>query len=202
MTDALEQPAAGRRRSYGTLAGVLFALGALLSVPSSLLADAPAPLACYLLTAGGVASEIICFLLPWERYPLSVFHLVAVIATLEVVVVVRLFDPFYTYLFFVVAIYVAYIFPSPREVIPHLCFICFAIALPLIYDRGHFTEALRFTLFAEPIVISGAAMVSYLRLELDHREREYARLAGETGRLLAWIKRRLRGSAAAQAGGG
>lgn len=198
MTDLLEREAAGRKRSYGTLAGALFVLGSLLSVPSSLLADPAPPVAWYLLTVAGVGSGIVCFLLPWERYPLSVFHLVAAVATLEVVVVVRLFDPFYTYLFFVVAVYVAYIFPNPREVIPQLCFIVFAIALPLIYDREHFTDVLHLTLFAVPIVVVGAAMVAYLRLELARREREYARLAGETGQLAARIKQRLRGSVAVQ----
>jgi hypothetical protein len=191
MTDSLAARWAGRKRTHGILAGWLFILGSLLSLPSALLADPTPPSTYYAMTAVGVCSGVACLVVPWERLPLWAFHALAAAATVEVAVVVRLFDSFYALMYFVIAVYVAFVFPGPREVILQLLFISFVIELPIIYDHEHAREAVRFGLFAIPIVAIGAEMVSHMRHQLDEREREYAHLAGETGQLAAVIMRRL-----------
>jgi hypothetical protein len=181
---------AGRAREYGHLAGWLFIGGSLLSLPSSALMEPPADPGYYLLTALGVATGLACLRIPWERLGRNVFHLVAVVAAVEVAVVVALFDPLYEYFLFLIAVYVAYIYPSWRDVIPQMLFLSAVLCLPLLYDDDP-RAFLPYVVAAIPVLISSAAMVAYLRAELERNLRRNVRLAGEANELASRINRTL-----------
>jgi hypothetical protein len=188
---------AGRAREYGRLAGWLFIGGALLSLPSSALLDPPADATYYLMTLLGIATGLACLRLRWERYPAKVFHLVALVATVEVAAVVALFDPLYSYFLFLIAVYIAYVYPSWRDVLPQVALTSFVLCLPLLYEddpRG----LLPFVVFAIPVLVTGAAMVAYLRAELERNMRRNLHLAGEASELASRINRTLRRRAAGE----
>jgi hypothetical protein len=180
---------AARAREYGHLAGWLFIGGSLLSLPSSALMEPAAEPGYYLLTALGVATGLACLRIPWQRFGRSVFHLVAVIAAVEVAAAVALFDPLYQYFLFLIAVYVAYVYPSWRDVIPQMLFLSAVLCLPLLYDDPR--AFLPYVVSAIPVLISSAAMVAYLRAELQRNLRRNVRLAGEANELASRINRTL-----------
>lgn len=180
---------AAAARSYGRLAGWATLVSSLLSVPSSLLLEPVPDLVDYTATVLGVIIGAIWVVLPWERFNVTVFHLVAVTAALDIALAVRMVTPVYVYFYFLIAIYVAYVYADWRQVAPQLVFLSLLACLPLIYSPEGAREAARVALFAVPVLWIGAWIVSYLRYQLEQKLRAYQRLATETGELAGRIRR-------------
>jgi diguanylate cyclase (GGDEF)-like protein len=169
----------GALRRDGRLAGILFIGGAISAVPASFLVEPEPEGSIYLLTVLGVASGLLCLILPWERISPRWLHAIPVIATIEIAAVVGLGGPVFSYLYFFVGIYVAAIFSEPRELVAHFCVIGIALFAPLVYEPDDARETLTYaSAFAPGIVITGF-VISRLTSRLRQSGEAYRRLSGQ-----------------------
>ena len=181
--------AGAAKRGYGQLAGWATLIACVLAVPSSLLIEPlPDPID-YTPTVLGAIIGVIWIRFPWERHSVSAFHVVGIVAALDIALAVRTFTPLYAYFYFLVAIYIAYVYADWNQVVPHLLFLSLLTCLPIIHSPETTREGLRIALFAIPVQWMAAGIVSYLRNELEQRLLTYRRLAAETGELAGRIRR-------------
>lgn len=191
---ALRAERGKRLLSYGRVAGWLFVLGAIVALPSTLLMK-PLPSATdYVMTPVAFVTGAVFLVTPWDRLGIAAFHVASVIAVIEVALVVYFFDALYGYLFFVIAIYAAYVFPSLRQAVPQLVLIWLALCLPAVYDPQPDRSHLRLALFGLPVIALAAGMISFRRLRLAAAERDYERLVAEAAEAGRQIQRSLRAS--------
>jgi hypothetical protein len=167
-------------RGYGTLAGLGFIGAALLAVPSTLLVrPVPAP-EDYLLTLAGIATGFCCIALPWERLSKRWLHLVGVLATVQAAVAVAVFGQPYVAFFFLIAVGVAYVVPTPRELLPQYLLIGVALFGPVVYGPASPESALQLALVVYPVLILTGGILAYLRQRMVADRRSYQLFAEET----------------------
>ena len=160
--DSRAHDAGAAKRGYGQLAGWATLIACVLAVPSSLLLEPlPDPID-YLPTVLGAIIGVILIRFPWERHSVSAFHLVGIVAALDIALAVRTFTPLYAYFYFLVAIYIAYVYADWNQVVPHLLFLSLLTCLPIIHSPETTREGLRIALFAIPVLWMAAGIVSYL----------------------------------------
>ena len=176
-----------RLQGYGRLAGLLFISASVLTIPGAMLLEPPPPAINYLSTLGGVATGVACFFIPWDRLGYAPFHVLGVVAVIETAVAAELFHQLSVYLYFLIAVFGAYVQPSWRRIAPHLALIAVAMLAPAIYDAGNSNDHLRFALFGIPIVTMAALMATYLRSQLAEQIESYERLTGTTEELVRRI---------------
>jgi len=103
--------AAQRREITGRLAGLLFMVGAAVSLPTNLLfTNPPVGAASRWINLLAFISGAICLLIPWRRVAAGWFHLVPLIGTLEVALSVwgvGAHAGIYSWYYVLVAVYVA-----------------------------------------------------------------------------------------------
>lgn len=166
-------------RAAWRLAGLLFIAGAVTTIPGTLLLDEPVEPWKYAATAFGVLTGVVCLLLPWQRVDERWLIAVPLIAIAEVTAAVALTHSVFTYLFFFVAIYVALVFPSPRQMAPFLVLLCLALMAPLAYDDdAPLREALLWPLVVTPAILLTAVVVAQLTSGLEASRDAYRRLSG------------------------
>lgn len=177
------------KRGYGQLAGWAMLVASLLSFPSSRLIEPSPDLLDYTPTVLGVIIGVIWIRLPWERLDVSAFHVVGILSALDIALAVRMFTPLYAYFYFLVAIYVAYVYADWHQVVPQLVFLSVMVCLPIIHNPEGTREAVRVAMFAIPVLWMAAAIVHYVRNQLEQRLLTYQRLATETDELAGRIRR-------------
>jgi diguanylate cyclase (GGDEF)-like protein len=169
-----------RRTHTGRLAGVLFIVGALASIPANLLFRHPSVgVINHVMVAVALVSGLGCLLAPWERIPERVFHAVPVMASAEVALTVWAVGkhgPVYEWFFVLVAVFAAYAFDSRRVIAAHMSFCTFAAALPLIYDGSTTQQVARIGVFM-PMLWVATVVVLQLREGLTRGQAELADLA-------------------------
>ena len=169
-----------RRIVTGRLAGVLFIVGALASIPANLLFRHPSVgVVNHVLVAVALVSGLGCLLAPWERIPERVFHVVPVLASAEVALTVWAVGkhgPVYEWFFVLVAVFAAYAFDSRRVIAAHMSFCTLAAALPLFYRHDTLQEVARVGVFM-PMLWVATVVVLHLREGMVVRQRELAELA-------------------------
>ena len=175
-TPGVESEALERRR-YGRVAGTLFILGSLGTVPSLLVREPPVEPTIFLFTLLACASGAICFLIPWERAGASWFHVLTAAATLEVALVVAFADLAFDWFYVFVAVYAAYVFTSRWAIAAHLALVAAALLAPTVYDPDSANQALFSGLIGIPSLVIAAVIVAYLRERLEARESAYRGLA-------------------------
>jgi diguanylate cyclase (GGDEF)-like protein len=167
---------AERRRVVGRLAGLLFSVGAVLSVPANLLFHSPGvePRA-FAVNALAFVTGVICLLIPWDRVPPGWFHLIPVLGSGEVALAVWGVGgghvDVYCWFFVFVAVFAAYAFSDRRVIAAHTSIAALAFALPLTYP-GNGPDTFTRTLVGVPVLFVLAGIVAYLREELEARQRE------------------------------
>jgi diguanylate cyclase (GGDEF)-like protein len=172
-----------RRRVVGRLAGLLFSVGAVLSVPANLLFHSPAvePRA-FVINAVAFVTGLTCLLIPWDRVRPGWFHLVPVLASAEVALAMwgvgGGHGDVYGWFFVFVAVFAAYAFSDRRVIAAHISFAAVALALPLAYP-GNGPDTVARTLVGIPVLFVLAGLVAFLREELEARQRE---LEGQASR--------------------
>jgi len=173
--------AAQRRAITGRLAGLLFMVGAVISVPTSLLfTDPPVGAASRWINLLAFVSGVACFAIPWRRVPARWFHLVPIIGTAEVALSVwgiGTHGGTYSWYYVLVAVYVAYVFEHRAAIAAHMAFVAVCFVLPVIYLSDTNGAAIR-ALVAVPLLFTVAGMVAYLREGLE----EGRALLGEQAR--------------------
>jgi diguanylate cyclase (GGDEF)-like protein len=168
-------------RGAWRLAGVLFIGGALSTLPALFVLEQPVEPWVYGLTAMGVLSGIICLTLPWERLDERWLGVVPFLATIQIAVAVAATHYVFTYLYFFVALYVALVFPSPRQMAPYLLFIAAALLVPFIYESEPVRRTMLWILAVAPGVMFLAVVVGRLTANLEASREAYRRLSGEDG---------------------
>jgi diguanylate cyclase (GGDEF)-like protein len=182
----MHRRSAGRARAISLvgawqLAGVLFIGGALSTIPALFLLEPPANPGVYVLTALGVATGVICLLAPRLAFDERWLVAVPVIATIQVTVAVAVTDYVFTYLYFLVALYVAIVFPSLRRMAPYLGLIAAGLLVPFAYQDEPARQTMLWLLAVAPSVLFIAIVVGRLTANLEASRDAYRRLSGEDG---------------------
>ncbi len=168
------------RTVTGRLAGILFIVGALASIPANLLFRHPGVgTLSNVLIALALVSGLACLLAPWERIPERVFHAVPVLAGAEVALTVwavGVHGPVYEWFFVLVAVFTAYAFESRRVIALHMSLYTLAAALPLLYRDDTAEQVARIGVLI-PMLWVATAVVMFLREGMVARQRELADLA-------------------------
>jgi diguanylate cyclase (GGDEF)-like protein len=106
---------------------------------------------------------------------------VPVVATIQVAVAVAATDYVFTYLYFLVALYVAVVFPSLREMAPYLGLIAIGLLVPFAYQDEPARQTTLWLLAVAPGVVFIAIVVGRLTANLEASREAYRRLSGEDG---------------------
>lgn len=163
-----------RRTQTGRLAGILFIVGGLASIPANLLFDHPrVGTLNHVLVGLALITGVACLLAPWERIPAAVFHAVPITAAVEVAVTVWAVGrhgPVYEWFFVLVAVFAAYAFDSRRVVAAHLGFFTLAALLPLLYRDDTVDEVARLGVMI-PMLWVATGVVTFLHEGLLERQR-------------------------------
>ena len=169
-----------RRTIIGRLAGVLFIVGALASIPANLLFRHPSVGTLNnVLVALALVSGLGCLLAPWERIPARVFHLVPATASIEVAVTVWAVGrhgPVYEWFYVLVAVFAAYAFERRRDLVAHMGLATLAACLPLLYGENPSEQVARLGVLISMLWVA-TGVVAHLREQMVARQRELADLA-------------------------
>jgi diguanylate cyclase (GGDEF)-like protein len=188
------QDAAQRRAVIGRLAGLLFTVGAVVSLPTNLLFTAPpVGAASRWIDLLAFASGVVCLLIPWQRVSEGWFQLVPLVGSVEVALSVwgvGVHGGIYSWYFVLVAVFVAYVFESRAQIAAQMLFLVACFTVPVLYLDDAGTAAIR-SLVAAPLLITVAAMVAYLREGLEAGRAQLAEQA-RTDALTGVGNRRLR----------
>jgi hypothetical protein len=168
-----------RRRRYGHVAGVLFVVAALATLPAELYFDHSSRWAIYATTLVAVCSGLICLVLPWERLPSFSLHVIPIVAGLEVSAVIQATDPAGGVLFVLVAVFAAYAFASRAQIAAQLTLIGLFLFAPLLYDPGAHSSTIHHALLEFPTIVLVAGLVAYLHERAEAQEETLRRFAGE-----------------------
>jgi len=168
-------------RGAWRLAALLFIVGSLTTIPGTLLLDQDFDPWIYSLTAVGVISGCACLLVPWWRISDGWLAVVPVVATLEVAAAIQATHEIFTYLYFFVALFVALVFPYPRQVWPFLVLLVAALLLPVVTSDEPARESLLWAMVAAPGVLLTAVVVGRLTAGLEASREAYRQLSSEDG---------------------
>jgi diguanylate cyclase (GGDEF)-like protein len=161
------------------LAGLLFIVGTLSSLPGTMLLEKEFESWMYSLTVLGILSGLVCLVIPWTRVGERWLAAVPIAATIQIAVVVAISHVVFTYLYFFVALFVALVFPTYRRMAPFLGFIVIALFVPFLYEDEPARQTLLWALAVAPGVILIPAVVGRLTHNLEQSREAYRRLSSE-----------------------
>jgi diguanylate cyclase (GGDEF)-like protein len=168
-----------RRTVVGHLAGVLFIVGGVASIPANLLFRHPSVGTLnHVLVGLAIISGLACLLAPWERVSPRVFHAVPVLAAGEVALTVwavGAHGPVYEWFYVLVAVFTAYAFESRRAIAFHMSVFTVLACLPIAYQHGTPEQLARMGVLV-PMLWVATAAVAHLREGLMDRQRELSNL--------------------------
>jgi len=176
---ALGEMDAAERRRLGRTGGALLIIGSLAAVPAGLALE-PSPQATdHLVSLAGILVGIAIWLIPWEREPARSLYLIPLIGTTEVMVGTALFSDDFAFYQILVGVYTAYVVRDRRHFVAFMAFFTLATVAPLFYLDDNSSDLLHHILVTLPVLLISAAVVRYLRLMLESRERQYRQFALE-----------------------
>ena len=161
---------ANERLLIGRLAGLLFLVGSLGSIPVNQLFEPSVDARAHVITGLGVVSGLICFLLPWDRIREGWFHLLPPVAAVEVAITMWGVAPHgsaYMWFLVFIVVFAGYAFSSRRAVAAHVGVAASMISVPLLTaQEGDFDNVVAASLVALPILLVTAGVVVHLRERL------------------------------------
>jgi diguanylate cyclase (GGDEF)-like protein len=161
---------AAHRLLCGRLAGLLFLAGSLAGIPVNQLFDPADPVRMHVISGVGIASGLLCLLLPWDRIAARWLHAVPVVASLEVALTMwGISDHAHAYLWFLVfvVVFVAFAFDDRRVVAAHIALPLVVAGYPiLLANPDERAGVLAEVLLAVPILFVAAGVVVHLRERL------------------------------------
>jgi diguanylate cyclase (GGDEF)-like protein len=171
---------AQRRAIIGRLAGLLFMVGAIASIPANATLSHPAVgQRVWLIDALAFVSGIVCFFVPWERLSEGCFHVLPAAGTFETALSVwgiGVHGGIYAWYFVLVAVFVAYAFDSRMQIAAHMGLVGIVFALPVLYLPNTGDAIIRVAV-AVPVLCAVAAVVAYLREGLEQGKASLAEQA-------------------------
>jgi diguanylate cyclase (GGDEF)-like protein len=179
---------AAHRLLCGRLAGMLFLVGSLATIPVHQLWDPGVPTRVHFITALGVLSGLICLLIPWDRVGERFFKAIPAIASLEVAVTmwgVGVQSEAFVWFLVFVAVWTAYALDERTVIGANIAVVIGVAWYPVVLATGaDRTNELAETLIAVPILLVATGVVVFLRERLTDAAAalgEQARLDGLTG---------------------
>lgn len=163
--DVLEGSAL-RLERYGRIAGLLYIVGALVSLNNLWLRSDPDTATILWLFALGAGTGVVCLLLAWRRLTFAWLHGVVVVATIEATLSVEYVGLVSAWYYAFIVVLVALAFSRRREVATHVVLVAAALAIPAIYaaePREHLLQAT----VGVPTLAFVAAVITYLRERLE-----------------------------------
>lgn len=168
-------------RGAWRLAGLLFIVGSISTIPGTFLLDRDFEPWMYSLTALALLSGLICLVIPWWRIDDRWLAAVPVLATIEIAVAVAVTHYVFAYLYFFVAIYVALVFPTLRRQAPFLLLILLALLVPFAYQDEPVRRTGLWALAVAPGVVFISMVVGRLTSNLEASREAYRQLSSEDG---------------------
>ncbi|HEV3001696.1 MAG TPA: GGDEF domain-containing protein [Solirubrobacteraceae bacterium] len=161
---------ASERLLLGRLAGLLFLVGALGSIPVNQLFEPAVDARAHYVTMLGIASGLLCFVLPWDRIAANWFHLLPPIAAVEVAITMWGVEPHglaYAWFLVFIVVFAGYAFESRVAVAAHVLGAAAALAVPAATTTGdQVANVIAESLVALPILLVTAGVVVHLRERL------------------------------------
>src|SRR5918997_5657460 len=161
---------ANERLLIGRLAGLLFLVGSLGSIPVNQLFEPAVDPRAHMITGLGVASGLLCFLLPWDRIGERWFHVLPPVAALEVAITMWGVAPHgsaYMWFLVFIVVFAGYAFESRVAVAAHVGCASAMLAVPLLTaEQGELENVVATSLVALPILLVAAGVVVHLRERL------------------------------------
>jgi diguanylate cyclase (GGDEF)-like protein len=158
------------RLLVGRLAGLLFLVGSLATIPVNGLFDPAVSDRAHWVTGLGVASGLLCLLIPWDLIRPGYFHLLPPIASLEVAVTMWGVEPHgsvYAWFLVFIVVFAAYVFESRRVVTVHVLTAVAMLAVPVVgRSEGPASNELGESLICVPVLLVAAMVVVHLRERL------------------------------------
>ncbi len=187
ITGALAAPAVAprearvrQRRALGRLAGWLYLVGAVLSIPADLAVHAPSVTAVIALTLMGLVTGLACLAVPWGQIAGGWLHVPAALATVEITistVVDGRHGGMLSSFYILVAVAVAYGFPGRRAIAAHVTLIAVAMAVAPLLAVTPPADAMPRAEVGIILLIIIAAVIVYLRERVEASAAEVRGLA-------------------------
>jgi diguanylate cyclase (GGDEF)-like protein len=161
---------ASERLLIGRLAGLLFLVGSIGSIPVNQLFEPAVDARAHWVTGLGILSGLICFVTPWDRLAARWFHVIPPIAAVEVAVTMWGVAPHgnaYMWFLVFIVVFAGYAFESRKAVAAHVGVAAAMLAVPLVTTTERALDnVLAETLVALPILLVTAGVVVHLRERL------------------------------------
>ncbi|MDQ3739623.1 MAG: GGDEF domain-containing protein [Actinomycetota bacterium] len=161
---------ASERLLIGRLAGLLFLVGSLGSIPVNQLFEPAVDPRAHLITGLGVASGLLCFVMPWDRIDERWFHVLPPVAAVEVAITMWGVAPHgnaYMWFLVFIVVFAGYAFESRRAVAAHVGCATAMLSVPLLTaGEGNLENVIAESLVAMPILLVAAGVVVHLRERL------------------------------------
>ncbi len=168
-----------QQERFGRLAGILFMVGGLASIPAEhLLLPGGVPFGVYVLNAVALVSALGCFLIPWQRLPVGLLSAIPPLAAIEVAIFIHLMGPAGVHCewFFVFgAVFIAYGFLRRVEIAIHLAILVLAAMVPLLSTDDP-RAVLGDLALLIPSLVTTTVVIARLRESVEERERMLARM--------------------------
>jgi diguanylate cyclase (GGDEF)-like protein len=158
-------------------AAALYALGALSTILALLLLEKEISPAIYATTAGGVLAALACLGLSARWPDPRWLAVIPVLAVIQVTIGVAVTDYVLSYLYFFVALWVAVVFPTPRQMVPYLGLIAAAVLIAFAWTNGPTEHRALWLLAVGPPVILAAIVVGRITANLQASKETYRKLS-------------------------
>ena len=171
---------AKRRLFIGRVAGLFFTVGAAVIVPANLLLNHQASL---LLAAGlallALSSGVVCFVIRWERHSDRWIHGTALLATLQVILIVGTIGhaSVFSWFYVLIAVAAGYAFPGRRTLAGYALLLAGAMLFDLISFHTRSSDALPRTVIQIVVLWLVIVATAALREELEAGKAELRELA-------------------------
>ena len=161
---------ATERLLIGRLAGLLFLVGSMGSIPVNQLFEPGVDPRAHYVTALGILSGLLCFVMPWDRFGERWFHALPPLAAIEVAITMWGVAPHgnaYMWFLVFIVVFAGYAFESRKAVAAHVAVASSMLAVPILTTTSaDFDNVIAETLVALPILIVAAGVVVHLRERL------------------------------------
>jgi diguanylate cyclase (GGDEF)-like protein len=174
-----EDPHRRQQLAIGRLAGWLFLVGSVASLPSELILGVPDLPIIIALALSGVLIGLCCLRVPWDRISEAWLNVAVIVGTLKItlsVVALGRYGAVLQPIYLVIATATAYAFHSRRVIAGHLFVIAAVMTVPLWRsDSTHGRVSL--TLISIIVLITICTVIAYLREMLEGSAAELRELA-------------------------
>ncbi|HEV2062260.1 MAG TPA: GGDEF domain-containing protein [Solirubrobacteraceae bacterium] len=161
---------ANERLLIGRLAGLLFLVGSMGSIPVNQLFEPAVDPRAHYVTVLGILSGLLCFVMPWDRIAERWFHVLPPLAAVEVAITMWGVAPHgnaYMWFLVFIVVFAGYAFESRRAVAAHVAVAAATLAVPILTTTSKdLDNVVAETLVALPILLVTAGVVVHLRERL------------------------------------